>query len=459
MNRDVIKELLYEKYIAPTEKPRTKYVGIEIEMPIVNLSGEATDYAVAQQAAAALIEKFGFEPQDYDDEGVCYTATHPKNGDNISFDCAYNNLELSMGKEMRLETLEQRFQTYVLFLNKELGRSGHILTGMGINPNYAVNSKDFLHVERYRMLERYLKKSVEWNVPMYFHPYPDYPTYASASQVQLDVQKDRLISTIRAFSLVEPVKSVLFNNSWFPEEPDNLCVRDLLWEYSTHGINPHNIGAFQKIPNSMDELLEYIASTSIFCTERDGHYIHFEPVPIVEYLERDSVSGEYYENGIYCPITIHPRESDLKYLRSYKFEDLTYRGTIEFRSVCCQPLHDAMSVPAFHVGLMEQVEELEELMERDTVLYQHGFTAYELRNILNQREWPEFIDRKGLKRLCIEVLDLAKKGMASYGYHEEQYLMPLYERAETLTSPGRRFADAMDRGEDKNQWIWSYSLV
>lgn len=208
------------------------------------------------------------------------------------------------------------------------------------------------------MLQRYLSKSREWAEPMYFHPYVDFGAFASASQVQLDVEKDKLLVTLRAFSLVEPVKAVLFGNAWLPKEPQLLCVRDLLWANSTHGINPHNVGMYDQVPGTIEELLEYIATTSIFCTERAGKYIHFHPVPIVEYLERDQVEGEYFEDGSCHPVTIHPEPGDIQYLRTYKFEDLTYRGTIEFRSVCCQPFRDAMTVAAFHMGLMTEVEEL-----------------------------------------------------------------------------------------------------
>lgn len=309
------------------------------------------------------------------------------------------------------------------------------------------------------MLERYLQQYRNWKVPMYFHPYPDYPTYASASQVQLDVQKERLIPTIRAFSLVEPVKAVLFSNSCLPEEPGLLCIRDMLWENSTHGINPHNIGMFEHLPESEDELLEYISTTSIFCTERQGHYIHFHPIPIIDYLERSTVEGEYYADGAYHTITFRPEKRDLTYLRSYKFEDLTYRGTIEFRSACCQPFRDVMTVAAFHVGLMDHVEELTALLEQDTSIYQHGYSAAELRNILNRREWPEFVDRDGLKQLCLSVLDLAYRGMKETGLGEETYLEPLYKRAEQLTSPGRQYMDALDAGVSQKQLILDYASL
>lgn len=41
MNTDRLRELLYQKYIAPTERATTQYIGVEIEIPTVNLLGGA----------------------------------------------------------------------------------------------------------------------------------------------------------------------------------------------------------------------------------------------------------------------------------------------------------------------------------------------------------------------------------------------------------------------------------
>jgi gamma-glutamylcysteine synthetase len=459
MERESIKTLLYEKYIRPTEHRTSRAIGIEIEMPVVNLNGQATDFQVARNAAKALYAQYGFEPVGIDGEGNCYSATDPVTGDNLSFDCSYNNMELSFGKEQDLRVLDRRFRAYVSFLNQQLGQQGHCLTGMGINPNKSVNHNTFIPVERYQMLQRYLSKCQTWEAPMYFHPYADFGAFASASQVQLDVEKEHLISTLQAFSLVEPVKAVLFSNSYLPSEPQLLCVRDMLWENSTHGINPHNVGMFDDGPKSIDELLEYIASTSIFCAERGTKYLHFRPIPIVEYLNRDWVDGEYLENGEYKTLRFHPEPSDLKYLRTYKFEDLTYRGTIEFRSVCCQPFRDAMTVAAFHMGLMDRTEELTALMQQDRMLYHHGYNPTELRKMMNRRAWPGFVDRPGLKKLCIQVLDLAAEGLKAQKLGGEQFLAPLYRRAENLMSPARQMVEQLEQGTPMTDIVLDYSQV
>ncbi|MGN0037892.1 MAG: hypothetical protein ACI36Y_01975 [Coriobacteriales bacterium] len=459
MQASEIRQLLYEKYIEPTAQPRQNYVGVEVEMPVVNLNEGPSSFELAQSAANALIEEYGFVPDKHDENGVCFSATRPDNGDNISFDCSYNNLELSLGRELSICALSERFNSYVSFLNRRLNAGGHTLTGFGINPRAALNRTDFIPSERYRMLERYLKKGEEWSEPMYFHPYTAYGSFASASQVQLDVHRDRLVPTLRAFSMVEPVKAVLFSNSWLPQEPQLLCVRDMLWENSPHGLNPHNIGMFDCRLESVDDLLEYISTTSIFCTERDGRYINFKPVPIIDYLALPQVTGEYYEAGSYRSVTFEPSREDLAYLRTYKFEDLTYRGTIEFRSCCCQPFGSAMSVAAFHAGLMDRVPQLDELLLADRVLYHHGYSATELRRLFNRRSWPTFVDREALRTLCVEVLELARSGLQERGLGEERFLDPLFERAESLCSPARALVEGLEQGRPIEAFIEEYAAL
>ena len=71
----------------------------------------------------------------------------------------------------------------------------------------------------------------------------------------------------------------------------------------------------------------------------------------------------YYVDGSYKEISFSPAIEDLEYLRTFKFVDLTFRGTIEFRSVCCQSITDVMTVASFHLGLKNQSEK-EPLFER-----------------------------------------------------------------------------------------------
>lgn len=324
MDREFVREQLYQKYIAPTKKKRKNYVGIEIEMPIMNLNREAVDFNVIHQITDSFMKHFQFQEAGRDEEGNIYSISDHVYGDILSYDCSYNNLELSLGKEKELFSIQRRFLAYYDFLQNELGKYHYTLTGMGVNPYRIYNHNVPIPNGRYRMLFHHLNSYKNYDLPMFFHEYPAFGTFSSASQVQLDVDYEELLPTIQAFSKLEPIKAVLFSNSvLLNEHEDLLCCRDMFWENSTHGINPHNVGMFDCSLDSEEDLLSYIESTSIYCVERGEKYINFPPVNIMEYFEKPWVEGEYYENGVYKKIRVTPQIEDIQYLRTFKFEDLT----------------------------------------------------------------------------------------------------------------------------------------
>ena len=458
MLNDHLRSMIYDKYIRPTEKRQETYAGVEIELPIINLSGEATDHNVSRSAMNAAVRHFNFRPLKYDDTGFLHAAQDPVSGDLFSFDCSYNNFEISFARALSLQEVDARFKKYVTFLNDVLARSRHIISGFGITPYYKKCRKDYIPNGRYRMLGGYLGKCCEWKKEGGCHPYPQFGTFASASQIQIDVKADELPDTLRTFSMLEPVKSLLFANSVMPEdEPEYLLFRDNLWEYSTHGINPRNIGPYEAVPESIDELIEYIAYTSLFCTERDGKYLFFEPIPLVEYFGKETIAGEYFEDGEYHPYPFTPEEGDLRYLRTYKFLDLTARGTIEYRSLCTQPLGQSFAGAAFQLGLLQKRNELKELWERDTVLYHHGLTANELRGQFNKGHIPDLLDRDMLRRQLIVITSLAEAGLRERGFGEERYLIPVYERAERIASPAKDMMTALSEGESMTEIIYRHA--
>jgi hypothetical protein len=460
MDESVVTEELYKKYIAPTTKKRKKFIGIEIEMPIVNLNGEAVDFSVIHTLTEKFAAQFHMSVIGVDDNGDVYSLQNEKNGDNLSYDCSYNNLELSMGKEQNINILYSRFKEYYTFINDFFKFYNYTLTGMGINPYRKVNQCVPIPNERYRMLFHYLglyKKHVH---PDFFHPYPDFGTFCSASQVQIDVDYSDLVDTINTFSKLEPISALLFSNSVMPEdEGDTLCVRDMFWENSMHGINPKNVGMYEGELTSVDALFEYIKSTSIYCTIRDGKYINFEPTPVLQYYSSSGITGEFWNGTAYETITFEPDIEDLKYLRTFKFEDLTYRGTIEFRSCCCQPIADSMTVAAFHVGLIESLHELKQLLDNDTVLYGHGWSAAQLRKAFCRGTVPEFIDKNELESLVLSVLNLALKGLNRRKLCEEHFLGSLYDRVQKRANPALAYLANLKQGVPINELVLRYAQI
>ena len=457
--KSTAKELIRQHFIEPTTSPRTNYIGIEIEMPVVSLKGEKTDQSVSAAALKDAAQRFGFTETKHDVFGVCHEAVCEETGDVFSFDCSYNNFEISLGKVRTLHEAQARFADYVGYLNVFLRERGHLLTGMGINPFYRKNDTDFVPSPRYQMLEGYLQKSREWKRDGGFHPYTAYPTFSSASQVQLDVTEDRLCEVIEAFSLVEPIKALLFANSYLPDEPDYLCVRDMLWERSTHGVNPKNLGFFEPLPHTNDEIVDYLSRVSLFCAEREDKYLFFYPIPFEEYLEREYIEGEYFDGKKYVKYTFKPSPEDIRTLRTYKQIDLTARGTLEFRSACTQPLYEAMTVAAFHLGLMSQTAALTQLLRNDRYLYQGGESPCALRKRFNRKAPLTREEQSHLCELTTAVLLLAQKGLHERGFSEKRYLEPLFRRAAALTSPAKELIQQLDEGADIQSIIEQYAKL
>lgn len=447
------------KYIQPTRRRRNSYAGVEFELPIVNLKKRPVDFSVVHSLTDEFVRRFAFDSVDRDDNGDIYTAQSSFNGDGLSYDCSYNTLELSFGRELDLNVLYQRFVSYYSFIQQFLAPFRHTLTGMGINPYYRLNRNEPVPNGRYRMLFHHLHSYEKYGDAIPFHHAPNYGLFSCASQVQLDVEEENIAETLNTFTKLEPLKSLLFANSIWGEGRELLCGRDQLWKNSLHGLNPHNVDMYEVEFHTAEEIAAYIKSMSLYCVERDGKYINFAPTPLRRYFAAKQITGEYFDGEKYRGICFAPRLEDIHYLRSFKLEDLTYRGTVEFRSVCAQPVREVMASAAFHTGLMENLPALTALLDADTVVYRNGYSARELRALFNRRELPDFIDSGRLSLLLQEILELAKEGLAKRNRKEEHFLEPLYIRAETLCSPARHMAEGLDAGIPLEHYIEEYSKL
>ena len=447
INKELVKKKVYDEFIKPTNQKKN-FIGIEIEIPIVNLDKKAVDFDVVHKITDKLQKQYPeFKSDGVDYDGNVFSLKNPKTDDIVCYDCSYNNIEFAMGREKDLFTINERFCDYYSFTKECFEEYNHTLTGMGINPYRKYNKHVPIPSERYLMLYHHLKSFKNYkNIPFSFHDYPEYGMFSSASQVQLDVFKDDLVKTINVFSKIEPIKAILFSNSVLFEEDEHVtCFRDYFWEYSTHGVNPHNIGMYDVDLKDITDLQAYLESLNIYSVMRDGVYIHFPSMNVLDYFNMDNVTGEAYCGGTFKKVDIEPKLEDIEYLRPFKFINLTFRGTVEFRSVCTQPIRDSMSVAAFHLGLRDNLDELDELMVNDTALYHKGYTAGELRKLLVRDELPTFVDKKEICELSRNVVDLARIGLERRGLGEEIFLKPLYERIKKHTNPGKNIIKALNK--------------
>lgn len=460
MRREEVKKLIYQRYIKPTKLNREVFAGVEIELPIINLNKKAVDFKLIHELTVKFKNYFNFKIKAKDENGVICALEDPMTDDIYTFDCSYNNLELSFGKEKNLYHVKERFEEYYKFIQNVLNKENHTLTGFGVNPYRKYNKHLPIPNGRYRMLYHHLSSYQQHKDEMNFHNMPEFGMFSSAAQIQIDVDFDDLIPIINVFSKLEPIKAILFSNSVLNGGNMELaCSRDMLWEDSMQGYNKKNIGMYDPIPQNIEELLEYMLNTSIYCTEHEGNYINFCPTIITEFFKTEKIDGEYFKNGKYHETKFKPRKEDFNYLRSFKFDDLTFRGTIEFRSVCCQPVSETMTVHAFHLGLISQINEVKQILDEDTILFNNSYSLTELRKMFVKSYIPEFVEDKELKKLLIKILDLAAEGLKERGKKEEDLLKPLYKRAESLENPAQRLIKHLNSGREIEELIYEYGKL
>lgn len=457
MKGDEVKKLMYGQFIEPTKLKRDVFAGVELELPIINLDKKAVDFKLVHELNVKFKNYYNFKIKDRDENGMICAIEDPVTGDILNYDCSYNNLEISFGKEKNLYRVKERFEEYYKFIQDVLNKENHTLTGFGVNPYRKHNKLLPIPNGKYRMLYHHLCSYQRYDDEMSFHDMPEFGMFTSAAQTHIDVNFDDLIPAISAFSKLEPIKAILFSNSVLNGENMELaCSRDMLWEDSMHGYNKKNIGMFDTLPQSIEELLEYLLSTSAYCTEQKGKYINFQPTAVTEFFKREKINGEYFEGGKYHKITFKPAKEDFNYFRPFKFVDLTFRGTIEFRSVCCQPVNETMTVHAFHLGLINQIDKINQILNDDTILFNKHYSLTELRKIFVKSYLPEFVEKKKLKKLLIRILDLASESLKKRGKKEEELLKPLYKRAKSLENPAQRLIKHLNSGGKIEELIYEY---
>ncbi|WP_296125093.1 gamma-glutamylcysteine synthetase [uncultured Streptococcus sp.] len=422
------KELLKQRYYLPIKEQPELFVGIELEYPVVNLSGNATDVSLTKQLLIYLIDNFDFKADKFDSDNNPIQLIEQASGDMILFEVSYNTIEFAFAKASRIAEVEERLDTYLSIIQPYLRNHNHELQGWGVNPNWAKNDNSPVKSPRYEMLMDFLELSKAKNNP-FFHNYPEYGSFICGSQVQLDVSKVSYLRVLNAFNQIEGPKAVLFANSEFWDSDWDLAIsRDVFWENSMHGVFEENAGIFPRVFKNEDDYFSYLSETAIFTAKRAEETYYFEPIRAKDYLNKPAITAWSIHGK---EVTIKPSEEDFTTHRSYQFQDLTTRGTIEFRSVCTQPFSATFSPAAFHLGLLVNLERLEKILKDSPFFEAFDFDYPRIRRLFSKNLIAK-ADLELILPLTEALLVCAEDGLKSRGFGEEIYLAPLKEKLEAL---------------------------
>ena len=421
MSRSV--ELLKKRYLKNIKENPDLFIGIELEYPIVNLEGEATDGEVVKDLFRYLPSVLGFTIEKVDDFGNPIQLLDPVSQDTILFEVAYTTIEFAFGKAESIQEVEERFNFYMATIQNKLGEANHAIVGCGIHPNWDKNENCPVAYPRYQMLMDYLNLSR--NVTKSdLHHFPEYGAFICGSQVQLDVSKSNYLRVINAFTQIEAAKAFLFANSEFSgEDWDTKISRDIFWEESMHGIYPENVGVNARLFKDENDFFDYLDHSAIFTAERGGQTYYFYPIQARDYLATPEIQA-FTLNG--DEVLIHPQEEDFQTHRSYQYQDLTTRGTVEFRSVCTQPLDRTFASAAFHLGLLVNLDKLEAYLETATFFKEFGRNYKFLRRQFSKKKLTNE-EETAIIEFSKHILLLACEGLEMRNKQETSYLQPLKE--------------------------------
>ena len=419
MSRSV--ELLKKRYLKNIKENPDLFIGIELEFPIVNLEGKATDSEVVKDLFRYLPSVLGFTIEKVDDFGNPIQLLDPVSQDTILFEVAYTTIEFAFGKAESIQEVEERFNFYMATIQNKLGEANHTIVGCGIHPNWDKNENYPVAYPRYQMLMAYLNLSrSKTNIDL--HDYPQYGAFICGSQVQLDVSKSNYLRVINAFTQIEAAKAFLFANSEFSgEDWDTKISRDIFWEESMHGIYPENVGVNARLFKDENDFFDYLDHSAIFTAERDGQTYYFYPIQARDYLDTPEIQAFSLN---WDEVLIHPQEKDFETHRSYQYQDLTTRGTIEFRSVCTQPLDRTFASTAFHLGLLVHLDKVEAYLRTAPFFTTVGRDYKSLRRQFSKKKITA-AEEAAIVDFSRDLLQLAEEGLKMRNKQEMIYLEPL----------------------------------
>ena len=417
-------QLLKNRYLKNIKENPDLYVGIELEFPIVHTKGKPPDIEVSKDLLRFLVDALSLKVEKEDQDGNPIQLVEPMSQDRILFEVSYTTLEFAFGKAKSIQEVEERFRAYMEVIQEKLGEKDHAIQGWGIHPNWDINDNRPVAYPRYQMLLDYLKMGNNQE-SVSLHDFPQYGAFICGSQVQLDVSTANYLRVINAFTQLEAAKAYLFANSQFSgADWDTQISRDIFWEDSMHGIYPENVGVNSKLFKEEDDFFDYLDQSAIFTAERDGETYYFSPIRARDYLDTDEITAYTLNRK---ETLLVPQEKDFQTHRSYQFQDLTTRGTVEFRSVCTQLLDRTFASAAFHLGLLVNLDKLEAYLETAPFFESFGRDYKSLRRQFSKKQLTDE-ETAGIVQFSKDLLAIAEQGLKMRDQQEMTYLEPLKEK-------------------------------
>ena len=424
-------DVVYNRFIAPLNKKTKGNIGVELEFPLINLNKKPVDKNFALGFMHELL-KNGFTVEDYDIDGNPAFVVNG-DGDVISYDNSYNNIEFSMAYGENLISLKDRFYSLYNFATDYFKKQNYIIAGMGTNLYKKYTEVSHVNYPVYNMVQEFLHR----NNCDKTHNYPDFPAYLSSVQTHLDIDAPFVPVVADLFSEIDFACAYIFSNSLSFDDTDYLCMRDYLWQKSAFGLLDGHTGLPDLYVN-IDGLCDSYLERYMFNRIRNGQYELIPPEKLKSYFENND-------------------DNDIHQFLSFRNIEVTARGTVEVRSSCTQPLCDAFAPPAFYLGLSNNLQDALEITDGFFKNCNLPYTNWELRQFAVKGVVPPQLHKDKLKAFILSLVETSKSGLVTRNKGEEALIDCLFERANNLSCPALVVKERLLKGENLENIIRDFS--
>lgn len=439
MNKgDRARELIMDQLLMPFFQKKEQKIGVEFEMPVF-YEKDVRNQKGAKECVCdmldMLISKHGFTEKTRGSDGCLVKVS--KDGDTVSADYYYRQIEFAMKESGNLCQIEQRLHMYFPVIQEFLKSRGFFLSGVGTNPFFEAKDAQLTMDAYCRAYHTYMERYTSYEDASCFL------TNMSSIQTHLDVTGEELLSMYNWLNRTNFVSGLLFSNSLpapgsLPEKieiPQRTCwcFRDILWRKSEFP----NTGCVNKQFHSLEELADWIAGLKIYIKHKDESYTSMEPVSLEKYFAGNTEDF-----------------SDVSF-RSFENIAISSYGTIEIRSDCMQPLKELFAPSAFYLGLAQNLSRAQEITE---VFFQENHIDKKNEELRMLAVTDGYIcQEEALWTYVDELYRLAENGLKERGFGEESYISCLKERIAARACPAKKMAQRLCQGETPDQMIKAYA--
>jgi gamma-glutamylcysteine synthetase len=459
-NKDALTQNIYNAFFSPLSIKKESFIGMELEFPIINLNQKPVDICLLQEMMNFLISNYNFEKLAADIDGKIYSVQNKHSKDIICFECSYNTLEFSMHKAQNIISISKRFYNYFNIINNILIPQNHIMTGLGFNPYYKFANPNAIKNNRYEKIYSIMNilkghREIAWHNNLF--------SYICSVQTHLDVDIQRLPLFLNVFSRVEWIKAILFSNSLNPDSEiknkNCLCNRDLVYNNSIFSYNKTNIKGFDVELKNVNDIIDDILDRSIYYTYRNSTFIFFKPTKLKDYFSTENLSGFKFacENKIE-KTNFNPSYNDIQHFRSYNPLEITKLGTIEIRSDCQQPLNRTFQPSAFCLGILENLDQIEDYINKCFPSAIKKYSNSQLREMfIYENNIVYALENSEIFNFIKEIIFISHDGLKKRNMGEEVFLEPLIKNMDKLDSPAMHMINLIKQNYAIEEIVHKYA--